>query len=388
MSWIPWELLLSVEGCKFMFIILIPRRRSMLNWSPRLLNNPLDNSGSVGVGGYLIGGGLSFLSSQYGWASNNLVAVEMVLPNGTIIEASNSTNPDLFAAIKGGGNSFGIVTAFTVQAYPIGQIWGGNLVWFGQDKTQGILDAVRNFTEAYDDPKAAIIPTSELTLANSTDLWILFVFYDGPEPPAGVFDEFLALDPAINTCKTQAYGDLLQNNDNFVLHGFVYTIGTETTPLPPADRPDIMKSYWDSWHNTSASRSSVFGLIASLALQPVPKSLATMARSKGGDLMDLDDEVDRIIFELDYSYSFESLDSVTVDAAMVEAYSGLKNLVDGYVADGSLPDAYRPLFMNDAYFRQDYWGRLRPESRTLAEDVRASVDPSGIMQKLSQGFHM
>lgn len=359
----------------------------MLNWSPRLLKNPLD-SGSVGVGGYLIGGGLSFLSSQYGWASNNLVAVEMVLPNGTITEASNYTNPDLFAAIKGGGNNFGIVTAFIVQAYPIGQIWGGNLVWFGQDKTQGILDAVRNFTEAYDDPKAAIIPTSELTLANSTDLWILFVFYDGPEPPAGVFDEFLALDPAINTCKTQTYGDLLQNNDNFVLHGFVYTIGTETTPLPPADRPDIMKSYWNSWHNTSASRSSVFGLIASLALQPVPKSLATVARSKGGDLMDLDDEVDRIIFELDYSYSFESLDSVTVDAAMVEAYSGLKDLVDGYVADGSLPDAYRPLFMNDAYFRQDYWGRLRPESRLLAEGVRASVDPSGIMQKLSQGFHM
>lgn len=340
------------------------------------------------MGGYLIGGGLSFLSTQYGWAANNLLAAELVLPNGTIATASQTENPDLLAALKGGGNNFGIVSTYVLQAYPIGQVWGGNLVWLGQDKTQGILDAVRNFTENYHDVKAAIIPTSELTLANSTDLWIIFVFYDGPEPPAGIFDEFLALDPLVNSCKTRSYGDLLKANNDFVLHGFVYTIGTETTPLPPADRPDVMKSYWGHWHSTSAARSGVFGLIASLALQPVPKGLATVAQSKGGDLLGLDDSVDRIIFELDFSYSFESLDSATVDTAMVETYSGLKDLVDGYVADGTLPDAYRPLFMNDAYFRQDYWGRLKPASRQLAQSVRAAVDPAGVMQQLSQGFHM
>lgn len=73
---------------------------------------------------------------------------------------------------------------------------------------------------------------------------------------------------------------------------------------------------------------------------------------------------------------------------MVDTYSGLKTLVDGYVADGSLPDAYRPLFMNDCYFRQDYWGRLKPETRASAEAVRAAVDPASIMQTLSQGFHL
>lgn len=73
---------------------------------------------------------------------------------------------------------------------------------------------------------------------------------------------------------------------------------------------------------------------------------------------------------------------------MVDTYSGLKSLVDGYIADGSLPDAYRPLFMNDCYFRQDYWGRVRPEKRQLAETARAAADPAGIMQILSQGFHL
>lgn len=60
-----------------------------------------------------------------------------------------------------------------------------------------------------------------------------------------------------------------------------------------------------------------------------------MAKQKGGDLLGFDDDIDRLIFELDYSYSFEYLDTKTVDGAMVEAYSGLQNLVNG-VSDGIL----------------------------------------------------
>lgn len=66
-----------------------------------------------------------------------------------------------------------------------------------------------------------------------------------------------------------------------------------------------------------------------MALQPLPKSLATRAKQKGGDLLGFDDDIDRIIFELDYSYVFEDLDSDTVDGAMVQAYSGLQTLVNG-----------------------------------------------------------
>lgn len=177
----------------------------------------------MGVGGYLLGGGLSFLSTQYGWAANNIVSYEIVLPNGTITTASNTTNTDLYQALKFGGSNFGIVTSFTLRAYPIGQIWGGNLIWTGDDQSAGLLSAVRNFTENYDDPKAGIIVTSEMTIGVSTTLWVLFLFYDGETPPAGIFDEFLALEPTINSCKTRTYSDLLTANEAFVLRGSVYT---------------------------------------------------------------------------------------------------------------------------------------------------------------------
>ena len=69
---------------------------------------------------FLTTGGLSFLSTQYGWASNNLVAADMVLADGTILTASNTSNVDLYNSIKGGGNSFGIVTSYVLQAHPVG----------------------------------------------------------------------------------------------------------------------------------------------------------------------------------------------------------------------------------------------------------------------------
>ena len=227
-----------------------------------------------------------------------------------------------------------------------------------------------------------------MTVLNLLDIWILFLFYDGSSPPAGVFDEFLAIGPGVNNCETRSYADLLKFNDWAVLHGVVYTIATETTPLPSvADGARVMGTYYDHWYTTSAARAGVPGIIASMALQPIPKNMTRIAKEKGGDLYDLDDSTDRIIFEFDYSY-FSQLDDSTVDTAMVELYSGMKDLVDGFVAEGTLPDAYRPLFMNDAYFREDYWGRLRPGTKEFAESVRDSVDPGGLFQTRTGGFKL
>lgn len=78
--------------------------------------------GEVGVGGYVVGGGLSFLSTQYAWAANNIVECEVVLANASIVTASSTHNSDLWKALKGGGNGYGIVTAYTMVAHPQGEV--------------------------------------------------------------------------------------------------------------------------------------------------------------------------------------------------------------------------------------------------------------------------
>ncbi|KAI2625678.1 FAD binding domain-containing protein [Hypoxylon sp. NC1633] len=344
--------------------------------------------GNVGVGGYLLGNGLSFMSTEYGWAANSILEYTVVLANASIVTVSKTSHPDLFVALKGGGNNFGIVTSYLLQAYAQGDVWGGNL-WFDAtpENTAALLTAVRNFTENYPDEKAGIIMTAERTLSTLVDIWVMFLYYNGPEPPQGVFDDFLAIGPIINTCKTQRYSDFLSGNNWAVIKGSVYTIGTETMPLPSKeDGPEVMQTIYDTWVNASDTSKFVPGLIASIAFQPMPKRVATLAKSKGGDLLDLDDSIDRIIIELDYSYTFES-DTAQVDQTMRATYEGFQSVVTGYQESGLLPsDVYLPLFMNDGYYPQDYFGRLRPEKLQLAQKVQAQVDPNGLWKARTGGF--
>ncbi|ATZ51323.1 hypothetical protein BCIN_06g07340 [Botrytis cinerea B05.10] len=92
---------------------------------------------TVGVGGFLLGGGISFLSQRYGWGSDNVRNFEIVLSNGTIANANAHDNPDLYWALRGGGNNFGVVTRFDLQTYPQGPAWGGqNFYLFSDISTQ------------------------------------------------------------------------------------------------------------------------------------------------------------------------------------------------------------------------------------------------------------
>ncbi|KAI1270696.1 FAD binding domain-containing protein [Xylariaceae sp. FL1019] len=344
--------------------------------------------GNVGVGGYMLGGGLSFMSTQYGFAANSIIEFTLVLANSTIVTVTESNHPDLFLALKGGGSNFGIVTAYKVQAYEQGDVWGGTLtITSTPENDAALLKAVRDFTEYYPDEKAGIIVTAEHTLATLLKIWVIFLYYNGPEPPTDLFSNFTSVGLPTSTAKTQSMNELLSGNDIYVVKGQVYTIGTETLPIPSAeDGPEVMQAIFDHWQNVSDTAALVPGLIASIAFQPVPKRLASVAQSKGGDMLDLDTDVDRIFIELDYSFTFNaSYDDV--DTVMRDTYGGFQTIVQGYQQSGVLPeDAYLPLFQNDCFYPQDYFGRLRPEKLTLAQTMQQEVDPDGFWATRTGGF--
>ena len=80
--------------------------------------------GSVGVGGLLLGGGLSLYLYQRGFAMDDIYSHEVVLSNGSIIETSANENSDLYQALKGGGaNNFGIVTRYDMRTFKKMPIW-------------------------------------------------------------------------------------------------------------------------------------------------------------------------------------------------------------------------------------------------------------------------
>ena len=79
----------------------------------------------VGVPGLLLGGGVNFFGSRYGWSANRIANMEVVLADGSIVNANADSNPKLYWALKGGSSNFGIVTRFDLKTFPFKSIFGG-----------------------------------------------------------------------------------------------------------------------------------------------------------------------------------------------------------------------------------------------------------------------
>ncbi|TVY86192.1 Bifunctional solanapyrone synthase, partial [Lachnellula willkommii] len=77
----------------------------------------------VGVGGLTLGGGISYFGPQYGWTCNQAISFEVVLANGSIVEANENHNSELWWGLRGGSNNFGIVTRVTLATFEQGLLW-------------------------------------------------------------------------------------------------------------------------------------------------------------------------------------------------------------------------------------------------------------------------
>lgn len=101
----------------------------------------------TGIGGLTLGGGFGYLTRRFGYACDNVVSMEVVSADGTVLRAAADENADLFWALRGGGGNFGIVTSFEYKLHPVGpEILGGAVVWRGEDTAQ-VLDFCHHFTD-------------------------------------------------------------------------------------------------------------------------------------------------------------------------------------------------------------------------------------------------
>jgi alkanesulfonate monooxygenase SsuD/methylene tetrahydromethanopterin reductase-like flavin-dependent oxidoreductase (luciferase family) len=89
--------------------------------------------GDVGVGGLATAGGIGFLGRKFGLTIDHVTAAEVVLADGRIVRADASENPDLFWALRGAGGNFGIVTAFELEAYPVGNVVFAQMLYDASD---------------------------------------------------------------------------------------------------------------------------------------------------------------------------------------------------------------------------------------------------------------
>lgn len=113
--------------------------------------------GNVGVAGLLLGGGYTFFTARYGFGCDNVVAYEVVLADGSIVTADAESNADLFRALKGGSNNFGVVTKFTMRTIKSDRVWGG-LTFYPKQTIPQAIDAMTSFVGGIkDDPDSNLV---------------------------------------------------------------------------------------------------------------------------------------------------------------------------------------------------------------------------------------
>jgi FAD/FMN-containing dehydrogenase len=86
------------------------------------------DTGSVGVGGITLGGGIGLLARRFGMTIDSLVAADIVTADGQLLRADKDSHPDLFWAIRGGGGNFGVATRFRFRLHEVPQILGWMLI--------------------------------------------------------------------------------------------------------------------------------------------------------------------------------------------------------------------------------------------------------------------
>jgi FAD/FMN-containing dehydrogenase len=165
---------------------------------------------SVGVVGYTLGGGLSWLSRKYGFAADSLLKAELVTADGHLVVADQHRNADLFWALRGGSGNFGVITALEFRLYPVPQVYGGTAV-FGIERAADALSFLDHHGDLLPDELSVSMVLARHAPEVNGPALVLRAVYAGDEAQAREALEPLyhaAGSPAVESLRTMPYSEV------------------------------------------------------------------------------------------------------------------------------------------------------------------------------------
>ncbi len=164
------------------------------------------SSPDVGVVGYSLGGGVSWLSRKLGLAANSVTAVELVTADGRLVRCDAEHEPELFWAVRGGGGNFGIVTSIDFTLYPITEVYAGWLIWPIEHAPE-VLTAWQEWTETVPDELTSVgrilnippLPTVPEPLRGRSVVVVETIYIGDEADGAELVAPLRALEPELDT---------------------------------------------------------------------------------------------------------------------------------------------------------------------------------------------
>ncbi|KAJ6531140.1 hypothetical protein B0H19DRAFT_1190558 [Mycena capillaripes] len=232
--------------------------------------------------GLLLGGGISFLSPQYGWSADSLKEADVVLVTGELVTVT-ATNQykDLFQSLKGGANRFGIVTRYVLYPVHVGTAadknWYGGLIVYPGSQSAAVSNASAAYIRENTDPKASLMVLMNTMNLTAPDANLVYLFYEGTSLPKSIFGTFLSIPSTVTSLSPMSYADMATmidgsargNGQQFGASAFV---GDEATFLQGFNHLVNFTAHYNSQ------------LIASyMIISPVPRSQWVVSKARGGN---------------------------------------------------------------------------------------------------------
>lgn len=312
-----------------------------------------------------------------------------MLANGKVVvaRADNEYN-DLFWALRGGGNSFALVTNFELKTIKAPKVMVGVVSYVpGKDTADAFIDAVHDYTvNGSKDYKSATIPTAEYIPAIKSTVYDSFVFYNGHDESPAALKGMLGNDTSTSK---------LTSLTNSFKYRSMYEWTKELDPAVSLLKGDRQRFYVLNIHASNreaiaivhdtflevAKESIPAGVItAALAFPAVGEKYIRASTVNGGDPMSLDPDGAPYIWVEESMTALPTVSDQDIDE-FYERANG--KILDRLQKKGiALP---KFIYMNDANPVQDAFGSYPPENLQRLKSIRAKYDPDRVYTDLMPG---
>ena len=229
-------------------------------------------------------GGISYLSAQQGFACDNIINYEVVLADGSIVNANNKQNPDLFLALKGGSNNLGVVTRFDMKTYPGNQFWGGLIVW-PDSASQDLMEAFANLNLNKNYDKYAAMILSFSSVAGTGDFASINLVYTQPTPDPPTLKPFYSVQPQLqNTMKVTNQSVIVSEFAAMEANGRrqVYITNSFKNNL------NLIREVYALTKKAFKALPQTPGVTLSFNIQPISAATTAQSVAKGGNMLGLE----------------------------------------------------------------------------------------------------
>lgn len=331
---------------------------------------------TVGVGGFLLGGGISHYAPRVGLSCDNVVNFQVVLASGRIVNANKSTNADLFTALKGGNSNFGIVTRYDMETFENEDLWGGIVSWPASTVNQHFQSFVNFGLNPKRDHNAALIVFQGYSTANPTNVVRAAFDYTKPVARPDAYKEFFAVNNTISdSTKIQPmsavaaeFGSDTKSRVQFRTLSFKLDLPTmlETARLYEIMLAELRAKASGSWRVSCLS-------------QVWATSYTANSTARGGNVLGMERYTENFVMYQSYLLWSEAKDD--------ELFIGLgKALTEGIqkfaVEKGTALDY---LYLNYADKDQNPLAAYGADKVAFMKKVAKKYDPFGVYQRLLPG---